>query len=593
MSKEKDGTDKRRRGYFVQLNAVYYLNDGKTPKDPGYREWCQFSDEERETWREYIHAKMEEIAQTENIDYIHYIFHEEDVEDDGEPKAGHIHALVRWEHAKTQSATMKIFGTTRAKNADPVQIYGRAALYMLHETVRSLHKHRYNRDEVYSIYAHGMKTAPKMNYEYDHLYEEGRASQERANGSNSRNKKELIETDVALLSKAIHADLLMPEKAKIYLERVYGARIALKYWSDLEEALVVRTKNKAMQFKRYGRELKTIYIGGDSGAGKSNLAKHIAERFERFPASYSTPAGARGITFDMFGMYAGEDVVRMEDMGSRNFDLRNFYQMFDPEHYSQMSSRNSDVDAVMSYVTITNSNSIFQWIFDMMFYTKKELQAGPNRLRWETIREHLKQIARRLPYAIDMRYEDGGIQVTVLEYKTENLVKLFKEIQRVSQYGEKGMIFAKFKRNDGKEIGRLITGEAYTDEMKDAGVKKEHHAYYGATVNIIECLYDVVWTFKVDLDGKDGRLKADDELLDKLLPIINFTEKKHAHLGEFVYLTEEKLSDPSVAGELELPEVFYEDDVDAFPEIEREVVVEDDQEITTLFEREKGASENG
>lgn len=596
MSKrtEKDGTEKRKRGYFVQLNAPYELNDGKSKGDSGYREWEQFSDAEREAWKEDIHARMEKIAQTEKIDYMHYIIHDKDVlEESGDPKPWHVHIQVRWENAKTQSATMKIFGATRAKNAQSIKSYGSTALYMLHETTRSMHKHRYSIDEVHSLYANGVKIAPKMTYEFSHNYEEGLASQERANGSNDSNKKEIIETDVALLSKAIHADLLMPAQAKIYLERVFGARIAMKYESDLEDALVVRNKNKAMQFKLYGRELKTIYIGGDSGAGKSNLAKHIAERFERFPASYSTPAASKNITFDPFGMYKGEDVVRMEDMGTENFDLRNFYQIFDPEHYSQMSSRNSDVNAVMSYVTITNSNTIFEWIFNLLFFNDREKQAGPKRLRWDEIKEHLKQIARRLPYALDMRYENGGIQVTVFEYRTENLVKLFKTLDEAGRYDKAFMVNAEFERNDGKEINNLITGEAYTEEMKESGVKQEHHTFYGATINVIECLYDVMWTFKVDLAGEDGRLKADDKLLDKLLPLINFTEKKHAHLGEFVFLTEEKLSDSSVAEELELPEVFYEDDVNAFPELDLEKIVEKDQEIETVFEREEGTSENG
>lgn len=165
-----------------------------------------------------------------------------------------------------------------------------------------------------------------------------------------------VNTYIDELSLSISKSKITLHRDRLKLEQAFGeakghalwVRYADRFNKDLRLAL--DTKARSLKVNEVDRNLKTAYIYGDGGVGKSQLARAMARILSNDDGNYYAAAAPdKGKTFDFSGGYNGENVTVLDDCKSSAFDLRTFFSIFDPHQYSLSNSRNYDKNWLSDY----------------------------------------------------------------------------------------------------------------------------------------------------------------------------------------------------------------------------------------------------
>lgn len=346
--------DRRARGWFIQRSYAYETQDkdGQIISNISEADWKR---QVKEQWTSKIGDK----------DWLLMVFHDKDVltNTDGttSPKPLHAHGLVRFGTAKTQSAVIKAMNLSRSGNCQAVKSYVDSARYLLHisESAINDRKHRYHDDEVI-----------ELNKSIDE-------TMSRTSGTNKKRPNDPeVNYYIDELSFNISQSKITLHRARLKLEQDFGgakghalwARNAGRFNDDLRLALA--DKARSLKVNDVDRNLKTVYIYGDGGVGKSQLARAMARILSNDDGNYYAAAAPdKGKTFDFSGGYKGENVTVLDDCKSSAFDLRAFLNVFDPHQYSLSNSRNYDKDWLSDYAFLTCSDSYNDWVTNLMLFS--------------------------------------------------------------------------------------------------------------------------------------------------------------------------------------------------------------------------------
>lgn len=269
-----------------------------------------------------------------------WIVHDKDYKADGSPKEPHIHCMVRFNDSVPTTAILArvkaVCGSDSVVKEEQLQkckTWKGAVAYLTHENVTG--KHIYDRSEIVS------------NYNFEQDIEDALTEKNRLN----------------LLLEGIGNGVI-----KDYNIYEYCTIQEYSNWkTKIDSAFAYRAK---MLLNKGDRDMKCMYIQGDSGAGKTSYAKEVCENKEY---SYFVSSGSN----DVLDGYGGQDAIILDDLRPSALSLADLLKMLDNNTSSSVKSRyrNKVLECRLIIITTTlDINTFFQQVFSEQPETAKQLR---------------------------------------------------------------------------------------------------------------------------------------------------------------------------------------------------------------------------
>lgn len=230
-----------------------------------------------------------------------WILHDKDVDENNVLKPPHLHIWLEYDDKKNSSALcneVKDFFHIQESCIE----YARSKIgclgYLTHSTKKSANKYQYERDLI------------RSNFDFDEEV-----------------KAENIKINPVL--QDIYSRIESKEINEWNLEQKLDMATCVKFEREIKGAFTYMKK-------RYGmgadKNMQVMYIWGDSGTGKTTLAKWFAEKNEMsvFVSSSSN---------DILDGYRGEECIILDDLRADNMRLEEFLKMADNHTNSSVRSR--------------------------------------------------------------------------------------------------------------------------------------------------------------------------------------------------------------------------------------------------------------
>lgn len=269
-----------------------------------------------------------------------WIVHDKDYKTDGSPKEPHIHCMIRFNDSVPTSAILArakvVCGSDSVVKEEQLQkckTWKGAVAYLTHENVTG--KHIYDRSEIVS------------NYNFEQDIEDALTEKNRLN----------------LLLEGIGNGTI-----KDYNIYEYCTIQEYSNWkTKIDSAFAYRAK---MLLNKGDRDMKCMYIQGDSGTGKTSYAKEVCENKEY---SYFVSSGSN----DVLDGYGGQDAIILDDLRPNALSLADLLKMLDNNTSSSVKSRyrNKVLECRLIIITTTlDINSFFHQVFSEQPETAKQLR---------------------------------------------------------------------------------------------------------------------------------------------------------------------------------------------------------------------------
>ena len=288
-----------------------------------------------------------------------WIMHDEDTNKDGTYKRPHIHCMLRFNcSVPTKSIIAKVNKVAnkeviKEEHLEKMKNWNSAVAYLTHENKPE--KHIYSRERITS------------NYNFEEDIEKALQGKVRLN---------ILLTGIAngeIKEYNIHEHCTVQEYSE--------------WQSKIKSAYEYRAK---MLMMKGDRDMKCIYIQGDSGTGKTSYAKEICHNKE---FSYFVSSGSN----DVLDGYGGQDAIILDDLRPSALSLSDLLKMLDNNTASSVKSRykNKVLECRLIIITTTlNIDDFFKQVFSEQPETAKQL-----RRRCEML---VKMTAETMtPYAYD------------------------------------------------------------------------------------------------------------------------------------------------------------------------------------------------
>lgn len=269
-----------------------------------------------------------------------FIVHDKDFKEDGTPKEPHIHLMIRFKYPVPTDNILarckKLFEnetTVTISQLEKIKKWNSAVAYLTHENVTG--KHIYNRDEIIS------------NFDF---------ATDIDNALSDKIKREKLITDIANGS------------IKAFNIYEYCTPVEFDKWKhSIDNAFIYRQK---ILLNRGDRDMQCIYIQGDSGVGKTSMAKEICNKKE---FSYFISSGSN----DPLDGYAGQDAIILDEIRPSTMKLADLLKMLDPNTASSVPSRYSNKVLecrLIILTTVLDINTFFSQVFKEQEETAKQLR---------------------------------------------------------------------------------------------------------------------------------------------------------------------------------------------------------------------------
>ena len=179
-----------------------------------------------------------------------------------------------------------------------------------------------------------------------------------------------------------------------------------------------------------GRNLKTFFISGSSGLGKSRFAKDLARRInllngKSINSIYTAPTAKDGKTYDFIDSeYKAQDVTIFDDIDATSFGFQEFLNVFDKDNITKISSRYTNKAWVSHYAIITKASKIRNWI---------ERVASQSSEYEKDKRGQEVQVSRRFDLWIELDFDNNNNQVNFYQFKhypDDNKKSQWKKVAR-------------------------------------------------------------------------------------------------------------------------------------------------------------------
>lgn len=305
------------------------------------------------------------------------IFHDRDIDDDGNPKGLHAHGIMEFkEHAGiTQEQAMAWLGVSAPESCQPPRSGKSAAYqYLTHvsQSAMAARKIVYDRADLQ------ISLLPDQ----EQMYRAGRLGlvgwyYDACSNVRARDA-ELTAADRK--KKAVNAYVQAVSRGQVTADQAYDlieqddavvdftAMDAQKYEPNMRQA-----ENRYRdRFRRWCQShdlcKTTIYIAGAGGSGKSTLSRAFADAKSCGLGYHTIAPKGKNTSFDMADGYNLEPVSIVNEVNGGMFALEQFLDTFDPRSAAKANSRNVDKLYAPSYILMNNSVNLEKFIYDLCFY---------------------------------------------------------------------------------------------------------------------------------------------------------------------------------------------------------------------------------
>lgn len=269
------------------------------------------------------------------------ILHDKDINEQGQPKEPHVHAMMTFENARSLNSVARQFGDkpqyieawTRNKN--------NGYAYLCHRTTDAKDKFQYNPKDVIA------------NFDYPALLQQISAE------VTNRNSK-----GIKLLLDLLYNGTI--SKAELE-EQLSGSQYG-RYRSQIENVYAKRLQNEAEQFQQkmieQGNRVTVVWIYGTAGTGKTSLAKEYAEKAEQ---TYFVTGSSR----DIFQNYKGEHTLIMDELRPNVIPYSDLLRILDPFGQDKVApSRYHDKVLACDLIIITTPFNPLIFYIEIFGYDK-------------------------------------------------------------------------------------------------------------------------------------------------------------------------------------------------------------------------------
>lgn len=373
------------------------------------------------------------------------IIHDKDSREVWDEKAGrkvleykppHLHAVIRFTTPKKEKKGLSLPTLTDVATEIGIEPQyleklksGRYGLpnslsYLIH--AKDISKYQYDVNEVVTI--RGNRYEGEDAYDtYRTIYENNKKSWE-----NGRAKKTLTKA-VTETADSLYEKVLMGEitKGEILLTDEYY-RVYASSKRKFEDAFTARAERKYMEALRDLEDgkfsIRVLYIQGNTGAGKSTLAKKLAgqaitganENGEKWSVHFS---GATNPLDD----YNGEEVLVMDDVRGGTLGANEWLRLFDPHNANRIGARYRNKAVVSRFIIVTSIQSLDEFIMDARANTKQSVTDEP-----------ADQFLRRIFASIRVILADDDMSKNGIDAKHVYLLDNYGEKDRFT--GEYGIV---------------------------------------------------------------------------------------------------------------------------------------------------------
>lgn len=235
------------------------------------------------------------------------ILHDKDVDDDGKAKAPHVHAMISFDNARSLQNVARLLGIEpqyiEQWKGESLNGYS----YLIHATTNAEHQYQYSTDEVIA------------NFDFNELMEQVREGIKRKTKVTSAKDEIIIR---AYLDELKKGSIILKEVE----EKLTGSQYA-KAKNRLENVWQKRRTVLAEEWRKEmletGRSIDVIYIYGQSGTGKTRLAKDYAEKSD---SDYFFTGSSR----DPFQLYEGQSTIILDELRPSTFPYNDLLKLLDP-----------------------------------------------------------------------------------------------------------------------------------------------------------------------------------------------------------------------------------------------------------------------
>ncbi|MGT2800994.1 Rep family protein [Streptococcus marmotae] len=277
-----------------------------------------------------------------------YIIHDKDKDKDetGKLKTAHIHLVMEFENALSPKSLAKQIDEQNPQTFRVLKgKVNNAYAYLIHE--HSTGKYKYPIEDVIS------------NFDYATLIDEIRTQ---ASQAKRKNDREFIDD---LLNQIYEGTLSIEEAEKLLSGSQYAKNVnklkavAFKHQQSLSAQFVQKQREK-------NQPKEIIWIFGESGVGKTRLAKHYAEQ-------QKDDYFISGSSKDTFQNYKNETVVILDELRPSTFRYEDLLKILDPYNFeSFVPSRYFDKALTANIIIITSPFSPKELYDDLVAYKSKD-----------------------------------------------------------------------------------------------------------------------------------------------------------------------------------------------------------------------------
>ena len=258
--------------------------------------------------------KIEEVLQKKSITDYAYILHDKDTREDGSLKNPHFHILIWLSSSQGSEFVAKWFGVPE-NFLNKVRHDYSALEYLTHRNAPD--KYQYPDEAV------------TASFDVEETIKESKAAIDK-----DKRLNEILEKIDSGEYKPFNIDQYITVQERIKYDR--QIKIAFDY------------KRKKIIFESKGeRNMRCIYVHGDSGTGKTTWAKNFCE--ENHYSCYIS-SGSN----DPLDGYDGQDVIILDDLRPQSFGISDLLKMLDNHTASAVKSRYFNKYVHCSYIIITS-----------------------------------------------------------------------------------------------------------------------------------------------------------------------------------------------------------------------------------------------
>lgn len=325
-------------------------------------------------WSDMINQRLDEIANSDDVEYLAYIYHDRDISRDGGIKPLHCHIIVRFKKSMEQEDVASLFDTSeRLQNCETVRNHLGVAQYMIHISKEALsdEKFIYEPDDVV-----------EYNCTFRDMIKESYWKKPKNNTSTLKVMTKPEAEDYSDdLGRLISLGQISKSKATALLDEHAGYSWVRRLSHTFEDDERRFKDAKVKDLIQNGRDLKNIHIMGDGGIGKSFIASVLGNKLADGRGVHMASSVGINKTPDVTNGYSVQKVMILNELSPSAFGLDEFNNVYDRYIYSSFPSRNENKDFIGEYCIFTNSISPLRFAKDLIIYDKggKKYQDSGNK----------------------------------------------------------------------------------------------------------------------------------------------------------------------------------------------------------------------